>query len=448
MNLSIQSSFMAESQPPGPDGLPLVGNTMRIFRDRLDFIEELADDYGDVVYRNILLNDSYMLTHPEDIEQVLKRDDEKYAKMGFSDDQTERACGSLVDTSEHTFDERRETFQAAFHPDRIAEYAETMTAEAERHVADWETGDVVNLEDELREILLNVTLRTLFSHEPDDEEVAELCGAFQRMIPRFDPTKRPIPDWVPTPTNYRYKQGMNRVNGFLEDRVAERRRSDGDHDDLLQMLVDAQEAGRMSDEFTRDELFTMLVASHETSMFSLVMTSYLLAEHPEVKARLQEEVDDVLDGDSPTMEDLEELSYVEKVIRESMRLYPSVYAVPRIPETEVEIRDYRIPEGSYVFMPQWVVHRDERFYDDPETFRPERWTEEFKRDLPEFAYFPFSGGPRSCVGELFAWIEMQLIVTVMAQRIDFDLLAPEEPQLTAGITLHLTNDVEVEVRER
>lgn len=434
---------MSYDRPPGPDGLPLIGNTARVVRDRLAFLEECATEYGDVVYRNVGFNDSYMVTHPDDIEQILKYDDDKYEKFGFSNEQTERACGTLVDTSELSFEERQENWQPAFTRSKIEGYAETMVDHTERLLDSWTDGQRIDVNDEMRELVLAITLETLFGGRYEGDLTA-LSEAFQQMIPRFGPTKQPIPDWVPTPTNYRYKQGRSFVESTLDEFVSDRTGESGPADDLLGMLVEGYENGEMSADFLQDELLTMLVASHETTTFALTLTWHLLGTHPSVLDRLHAEVDEAFDG-SPTVEDLSALQYTDWVVREAMRLYPPVYSLPRIPRQDVEIAGYPVPEGSFVFMPQWIVHRDERFYDDPEAFRPARWEH---RDRPEFAYFPFSGGPRGCVGEQFAWVELRLVVATVAAAVRLDVSRTEPPDVAAGITLQLEDDVTATVVER
>ena len=439
---------MAESQPPGPDGLPFIGNVWRVLNDRLDFIEELSEEYGDVVYRNIMRRDSYMLTHPDDIEEVLKIDDDKYGKMGFKADQTQRVCGTLVDTDELSFSERRMNFDPAFHPDKIAEYSEVMTEFTERTIDDWDDGEVFDLETEIRTLLQRISLKVFYDYDASSEEGREMSKSFQRMLPRMDPKRRSIPEWIPTPVNRQYRRELDKVHDFLEELADQRRRSDEDRDDLLGMLVEAADSGEMSEEFLREELFTMMVASQETTSFTLMMVIYLLSEHPDAWENLQAEVDEVLGDEPPTMDDLSELTYTGGVVREALRLYPPAYAVPRVPEEEVQIREYRIPDGSYIFMPGWAVHRDERWYDDPEEFRPERWTSEFKQDLHEFAFIPFGGGPRGCPGELFAKVELQLVLAIVAQNVVLEPVPDERPELVSGITLRLKDDYEVQVQGR
>ncbi|MFC6730802.1 cytochrome P450, partial [Natronoarchaeum mannanilyticum] len=259
-----------------------------------------------------------------------------------------------------------------------------------------------------------------------------------------------LPDWVPTPANRRYRRSMEQFRETVDGLIERRRRAPGEYDDLLAILLDAEdESGRtMSDEEVRDQMITFLFAGHETTSLALTYAFLLLAQHDQVREKLDAEHERVLGGAAPTLADLDDLEYTETVIDEAMRLYPPAYVMFREALEDVEIGGYRVPEGTVVTLPQFRLHVDERFYDDPERFRPERWTDEFEEQLPEYAYFPFGGGPRHCIGMRFAMLELKTVLPTIAQRVDFELLSDPDPDLGAGITLQPDEDVRMRVSKR
>lgn len=263
-------------------------------------------------------------------------------------------------------------------------------------------------------------------------------------------TARPIdvPDWVPTPTNVRYRRALTRLDDVVADIISQRRRADEDAGDVVSMLLSARdESGeRMSDETIRDEVLTLLLAGHETTAQALTFTFHLLARHPEIEQKLLAELDAVLDGEPPTMGDLPDLEYTEWVVTEAMRLYPPVWALVREPLADDEIAGYPIPAGATVGMYQWVIHRDPRQYEDPNAFVPERWADD--GDRHPFAYFPFGGGPRRCIGDRFAMLEARLLVATIVQQVHLELVSGSAVSLSPAITLRPGGDVEMRVHSR
>jgi cytochrome P450 len=238
-----------------------------------------------------------------------------------------------------------------------------------------------------------------------------------------------LPVWIPTPTNLRIKRVVRRLDNIIYGFIKERRVSGQDRGDFLSMLLHAQDAddgSRMNDKQVRDEAMTLFLAGHETTANALTWTWYLLSQHPEVEAKLAAELHSVLDGRSPTVADLPQLRYTEMVIMESMRIFPPVYAFGREAIRECTLGGYRVPKGTTVIMSQWVMHRDARYFDDPEQFLPERWANGLAKRLPKFAYFPFGGGPRICIGNSFAMMEAILLLATMVPKFRFTVL-PDHP---------------------
>lgn len=254
---------------------------------------------------------------------------------------------------------------------------------------------------------------------------------------------------MPTRRNRRYLRAIRRLEGVIDDLVEKRRATGLDGDDLLSTLLRAGEGGEgMSDDQLRDELMTFVLAGHETTTLTLTYALYLLATHPAEMDRLTDEVDDVLGDDPPTADDVPDLELTERVIRESMRLYPPIFALQREPHEDDEIGGYRVPAGSIVVLPQWLVHRDDRWFEDPEAFRPDRWCDEFEASLPDGAYFPFGLGPRHCIGKRFAMTEAILVLATLAQRVRVEETPETALELGVQLTLRPTAPVELRVRER
>jgi cytochrome P450 len=255
---------------------------------------------------------------------------------------------------------------------------------------------------------------------------------------------------VPTPTNLRINREIAFIEGILYRIISERRASGRDAGDLLSMLLHArdEDGSRMTDQQLRDEAITLFLAGHETTASSLSWTWWLLAQNPAAEAKLHAELDEVLIGRPPSLEDLPHLPYTGNVITESLRLYPPAWGLARVAVENHELAGYPVKKGMGVAMAQWVVHRDTRWYDAPEEFRPERWEGDFIRRIPRFAYFPFGGGPRQCIGNSFALMEAALILATVAQKYRLRLV-PDHPVVPlASITLRPRYGVRVRLESR
>jgi cytochrome P450 len=447
-------------RPPGPSGLPIIGNLHRYLRDPLGFIEDCATEYGnseskgvgDVIYTNVW-NESYMLTHPDHIERVLVTEDDQFRKAQGGQGRLEPIFGDGLVTSDGPQWRRQRTrMQPAFRPDRIATYAEIMGQRATAVADDWKAGETIRLGSEMRRLTLSVLVRSLFGTDLGERETA-IREAFTAITARFEGVNLWLPGWLPTPTNRQFARERDRLDAIVFDLIEERRNEAATGSDLLSTLLVAEidDGERMTDEQIRDEVVTLLAAGHETTSLALTYAWYLLGTHPDVYDRLRAELDEVFTSTSTDpgtkigMTDLQSLEYTEAVITEAMRLYPPTHSTAREPIQDVTFDGYTIPAGATVFLPQWILHRDGRFYDEPGTFRPERWLTE--SDRPEYAYFPFGGGPRHCIGHRFASVEAQIVLATISQRWD---LAPISDTLSVrpAIMLQPTEPVECVVRER
>lgn len=444
--------FRRDKFPPGPY-TGLKGWSFRaLSQSPIEMFTELAH-YGDIVgirvvnFRNVFIN------HPDLIEEVLVGHPRRYFK-GRVLRANRHVFGEGLLTSEGDFWLRqRRLVQPAFHRARIAAYAGTMVEYAQRIMESWRTGEERDVHQEMMRLTLQIVAKTLFNADVarDAQEVGKSLELLLELGADFRRTLF-VPHWVPTPTNLRIKREIAFIENILYRIIDERRASGHDAGDLLSMLLNVQDedGSRMTDKQLRDETITLFLAGHETTAASLSWTWWLLAQNPRVEAKLHAELDEVLGGRAPSMDDLGRLPYTANVITESMRLYPPAWGLARIVVEDHELGGYPLRKGMGVAMAQWVVHRDTRWYDTPEQFRPERWEGDFAKRIPRFAYFPFGGGPRQCIGNSFALMEATLILATIAQKFRLSLV-PDHPVVPlASITLRPRFGVRVvlEARQR
>jgi cytochrome P450 len=345
-------------------------------------------------------------------------------------------------TSEKQFHLRqRRLAQPAFHRQRIAGYAATLVECAQRTSAGWKDGETRDISEDMMRLTLAVVARTLFSADVE-KEAPEIGQALTDVLGLFNMLMIPFTDLIqklPLPSVRRFKRARDFLDKTIYGIIDERRRTGADHGDLLSMLLFAQDeqgdGGSMTDTQVRDEAMTLFLAGHETTANALTWTWYLLSQHPEVEARMRQELQRVLAGRTPAFEDIPNLSYTEMVFAESMRLYPPAWGVSRLVLEDYSAGGYEIPKGSIVIMSPYVMHRNPKYFPDPERFMPERWTPEFKETRPKFAYFPFGGGPRMCIGERFAWTEGILVLATIAQTWHLKLDPTQHVAHRAQITL-------------
>lgn len=433
----MDSNVAVKRTPPGPSGLPLLGSTLDFGRDTFEFLESCRQEYGDIVTFKVLGQQFYQLNHPEYIRHVLIENNTNYTKGSFLTRQFGEFLGKgLLLNEGDDWRRQRHLVEPAFHPDRISVYAEMMTSFTERLLETWTPGEPLDIGADMTELTLEIVAAALFDVDIR-EEAPEIRRSFRAITDEFRKrTARPIsvPAWIPTPRNRRYQRALDRLDRFVYD-IVDRRRTDPGND-VVSMLLQAgsDDVSEMDTKQLRDEALTLLFAGHETTAIALTFTWYLLATHPSIADKVVVEVDDVFDGESPTMRNVPELTFTRQVLRESMRLYPPVFGVLRESVNDDEVGGYRIPAGSTVAMNQIVVHHDARFFDDPQTFVPSRWTSDFDEALPQFAYFPFGGGPRRCIGERFAMLEATLVVATIIQQYRFELLSSRELTLKPSVT--------------
>ncbi len=411
------------SPPRRPPESRLLGSLGPFRRNLLEFMENTARTVGDVAGYRLGPRQVVLVSHPEAIEQVLVHDNRQYHKHYALDFLRPLLGNGLLNSEDEYWLHQRRLMQPEFLRQRLEGYGQDMVRLTETFMTDWEHGQTRDLHAEMMRLTLEIVAQTLL-------DVQVSAGVFQEVETSLDvvledfrhrfQSALSLPNWLPTPRNVRVNRAIRRLKQVISRIIAERRKQAEPGHDLLSRLIRLRSEGSahgMNDQALGDEVMTLFMAGHETTAVSLGWTWFLLAQHPQVETELHQELATVLGGRSPTVADLPKLKFTECVVRESMRLYPPVYAIGRMPKADVEIAGYRIRQGTAVVLPQWVVHRDERWYDEPLQFLPRRWIQ--PRPLPKYAYFPFGGGPRGCIGNQFAMIEATLVLATMARRFRF-----------------------------
>ena len=417
----------------------------------LDYFTAMAQEYGDVSGMRIGKFRSLFINHPGLIEDVLVNNSRKYHK-GRILQANKYLFGEGLLTSEGDFWLRqRRLAQPAFHRARVSAYAATMAEYTEQLIATWRNGEERDIHEEMMQLALRIVGKTLFDADVtrDAKEVGETLDILLHIAANFGRTIL-VPLWVPTPRNIRAKLGIKRLEKVIYRIIADRRASGRDTGDLLSILLQAQDQDgtHMNDRQLRDETITLFLAGHETTANTLSWTWWLLAQNPAVEKKLHEELDGVLGGRAPAVDDLPKLTYLSQVLTESLRLYPTAWGMARLAAEEHEIAGYPVRPGYGVAFAQWVMHRDARWFDAPQEFRPERWENGLAKQLPRFAYFPFGGGPRQCIGNTFALMEASVVLATVGQRFRFALAPDQRVTPLASITLRPKNGIQVRLEAR
>ena len=439
--------------PTGP-GSRIPGGFFRIMqRDPIPFFTGLARDYGDAVQLVIGGQKLVFFNHPELIRDVLVVRHASFSKSPvLQRSKIVFGEGLLTAEGEHHRRQRR-LAQPAFHRDRIARYAEVMVARAAATRDAWRNGATVDIHQEMMRLTLGVVAETLFGARVEGEE-DEIGEALTALIDLFPLLAIPFSNWMrflPLPPAIRFRRAMKRLDHTIYSIIEQRRASGEDRGDLLSMLLLAQDVegdgGGMTDLQLRDEAMTIFLAGHETTANALAWTFYLLGQHPDIAAQLRRSIDEVLGDRLPTAADYPRLQYVEMVLAESMRVFPPAWALSRLAIEDVEIGGWSVPRGAICIMSQAVMHRDARFWPEPERFDPQRFTPDAKAARPRMSYFPFGAGPRICIGEGFAWMEGVLLLATLVQKWNMELLSRDvRPQ--ASITLRPRGGISVRLVAR
>jgi cytochrome P450 len=422
----------------------LHGNPLQMIRD--------VASYGDVSYVRIGITHTYFVNHPALIEEVLLGRHRDVVK-----DIATRTLIPLVGLGLLTSDgepwrKQRKLAAPPLQPKRIASYADTMVECAQRMAASFRDCEVREISEDMSKITLDIVGRTLLGFDPrrEAEQIGRILDDGMRY---FDLEMRTplgmLPAHILTPTRRKVREGRQELEALLLRIIARCRRDETQSaDHLLARLVHArdEDGEAMSDRQLIDEAVTMLMAGHETTALALTYALYLLSEHPAALARARAEVEEQLAGAPATLADVPKLRFIDAVIRETLRLYPPAYAIGREVAQPIELGGFEIPRRAQLYMAQCVVHRDPRYFADPNDFKPERWFDPKVEQLPRFAYFPFGGGPRVCIGNHFALLEATLVLTTLLQTVELQTVPGFQFGVEPSITLRPKNGLRMLVR--
>jgi cytochrome P450 len=435
---------MITQHPPGPRSRLFGIEYLSKFRQdqQLQTYEDYARTYGDVVRVAFGGTERYIINDPVFAHQILVNETDKVCKSRAQKQVFGAFTGNGLINSDGDFWKRqRKLAQPAFHAKRIQAYVETMAAYTDKMLADWRIGGSYDIAQEMMQLTLSIVCDCLFS--VNVREMAERIGAAvtvtQQLANRKLAAMLPLPLWFPTPQHAIERRAIHDLHALVMSFIASRRSTGEDRGDLLSMLllaIDEDKAhggGQMTDLQARDEAVTLLIVGHETSANALAWTLYELARHPQVEAQLRDELDRVLGGRAPTTQDIRQLSYLDQVIKESLRLHPPAWVITREAAADIQLGSYVIPKGSTIEICQHVMHRDARWFPDPLRFLPERFDAARESNLPKGAYLPFGTGPRYCIGQMFATMEMQVILAMVLQRyrlvLQSDAEIPPQPMV-------------------
>jgi cytochrome P450 len=429
--------------PPGPKGFPVIGNILPFRDDPLGFMTATQRRYGDLVSVKLMNNYAICGFRPEHVRYCLMEHPRSFHTIQSSGGNLRTLLGEGLLTSEGDFHrQQRRLVQPAFHRQRIEHYADTMVNYTLETLEGWRVGLEVDMAQQMQLLTLRIILKTMFNVE-SRERAVDLGRAFNIVI---NQAPRRLP-WIRGPLAAlfgkttkeqvtRFETGRTELDTFVYDYIRQRRAEEQDHGDILSMLMETRDEGEgLSDQQIRDQMMTLMAAGHETAQNSLCWTLYLLAQHPTVHEKLLAELRTVLHGRAPGARDLAQLPYLEWVMNEAWRIYPPAWRIGRRAIEPIELDGYRFPAGTIILLHQWVTHNLPDIWGDPENFRPERWDTAQNQKVPQGAYFPFSGGPRICIGMPFAQMEVRLLLATMLQQYNPSLAPNQQVVPLPRITL-------------
>jgi cytochrome P450 len=465
--------------PPGPT-YKMPGKLLRQFiHDPINTLSTIARKYGDISYFKLGSERVYLINNPDYIEKVLIYDQHNF-KKGKRLQTAKAILGEGLVTSEGEFhNHQRRLIQPIFHSKQIMIYSNIMTEYAVRMCNRWKGRTTVDISEEMMRLTLGIICKSVLNYDVESEaqEVGKALTTVRNYSKRLQSPIGHVLNKIPIlPVPKRAREARKKLDSLVYGLITDRRQheeSDNNrrYNDLLSRLMQAQESntadhvshngvsststsptsgfdGKMSDKQVRDEVMTIFIAGHETTSNALTWTFYLLSQYPNVERKLHDEIELVLENRIPAADDIPKLRYTEMVLSESMRLYPPVWTMGRHFENDYSVGEYTIPAGSSILMSQYVMHHDPRYYEKPEEFNPDRWTDDFKTHLPRFSYFPFGGGIRGCIGEPFAWMEGVLIIATVVQEWSMRLIPSQRIKLDPAITLRSKYGMKMKLSQR
>ena len=435
-------------QPPTTDSFPIAGDGFAFSRDPVAAMERWAS-HGDLVRLKVPGMTMYQVTDPELIERILV---DEFDRFSIGPSQRETFSGvedhAVTTNTGDRWKRLRRALHPAFRRDRVQAYGDRMAATTAAFVDEWNDGESFDLRDELRRLTVNVLADALLDVDARGDEDLPMAAA-DALVDRanFGRPGQLLPDWVPTPTDRRFARTVEELDDYVAGIVDRRRVDDpGDRTDVCSILLAAHEEGELTLDEVRHNLVALLLAGHDSPSLALLHAVRLLDDHPDVRAGLRQEYETVVDGAYPAGEDYDDLERTRNVVSETLRLFPPTTGVNRQATEALTLGDFQIPAGAQFLIPQWVPHRDPRWWEEPETFDPARWERDV--DRPRFAYFPFSGGPRACVGGECSRRELVLALATIVGRVDVDVTMDGPLSFTPSIQLRPENEITARITRR
>ncbi len=443
--------------PPGPPPIKGIVNQLSFFNEikgnMIDYAGARFERYGDMFTLDFGAARMYMIANPDAIyEMLVTKNAQFYKGQQYRDRQRglARFLGNGLLTSDGEFWKRQRKLTApALHAKRIENYAETMVSVTEQMLSHWHDNAELDIDQEMMHATLKIVAKSLFNVDMEGKN-ADRIGAALTVLQHNMGGMSLVPNWVPTPAKIRTNRAIRAMDQIVYGLISERRRTDEDYGDLLSMLLSARDEDDkgMSDEQVRDEAVTLMLAGHETTANVLNWTFMLLAQNPDVEAKLHDELDRALGGRAPTLADLKQLPYTEMVVKESMRLFPPAYSFGRMAIEDTTVAGYDLPANTDVNIFTYFVHRDSRWWDEPERFNPERFSPVNEANIRRYAYLPFGGGPRVCIGNSFAMMEARLMLATIAQHYQLRLKPGQVVETDPLITLRPLGGLQMRIEQR
>ncbi|MDZ4857604.1 MAG: cytochrome P450 [Candidatus Hydrogenedentes bacterium] len=443
--------------PAGPKGKFLIGSADRISKDRIHFLMHLHREYGELSRFTVWGQEIYLVTRPDHVKDILVTNHKNFHKSKALEVAKYILGEGLLTSEDELHKRQRRMIQPAFHSQRINTYGEIMIEYAARHADRWEQsgidGHPIDMWQEMMRLTLAIVAKTLFDADVESEAY-EIGEALTTIIGLFERVTHPaaaLLTLMPTPRNIKFLRARARIDKTILRIINERRATGEDHGDLLSMLLRAQDeddGGTMNNKQVRDEVVTIFLAGHETTANALTFGWHLLSESPDAEAKMHAEIDSVLEGRLPTPADLHKLEYTRRVFAEVMRLFPPAYLIGRTVIDDYKLDQYIIPKGAMILLSPFITHRDATYFPNPEKFDPDRFAPEVQAGRHKFAYYPFGGGPRTCIGEPFAWMEGVFLLAVLAQRFQMRTVPGHPMDFDPQITLRPKHGMSMIVTRR
>lgn len=443
----------ADKTPSTPMFYP-IRNMSSLQDDMASVMLRLREEYGPVVHVRSMLSKIFVVNEPDFIQQVLVSEGDNFTKGFFVQLIREYMLGEgLLTNLDRTSHRRQRKLMApAFRKKHIASYADAMVEYSERMAAEWSPGDTVDIAQEMMRLTLGIVSKTLFDAdiEDDAQEVGDALTQLLEYFPKLMSPLAPLRLSLPTPGRKRLFANLQRIDDIVHRIIESHREETHKSGSLLSLLLEAryEDGSGMSNQQLRDEAITLFLAGHETTAIALAWSWYLLSEHPDVWEQMSLEVDGVWEQELSSYERFQKLTFTRHVFAESMRLFPPVHTIGRKTLKDISLGAHHIPEGALVLMSPYAMHRDPRFWQAPEAFRPSRWEDQSATQMPKFAYFPFGGGARVCIGEHFAWMEGVLVLATLARQWRPTLLPGQQIKHQSLITLRPKHGILMNLTKR